>query len=876
MKPEKTVPLYDLNAWLHRSFSFSESDQWVSIYKDAEIEKYQQYHQGYPIESAIIIVHHQHSNILLVNGVFYDLKTLFQQPLLSSETAQLKAVQALNVVDLLEEDRSKIQPELVILPANAAEKATAVLTYKVLVRSLKPFQRKMVYLDAQNGSVLQVLEMFYTDNVTAKGKTSYYGVKSFTSDSLSHNTFILRENRKGVQLGVFDCEHGASFAPTKEFSDADNDWKDLGEDSVIVDVHWAMEVVLDYYKQYHNRNSYDNQGSAIRNNVHFLSQYDNAGWVGDGGMIYGDGYYYKPLVSLDVCGHELTHGVTEKSAGLIYSKESGALNESFSDIFGETVEQRTLPGRVKWLLAEDCVKPNTQIALRSMKNPNYLNQPDTYRGAFWTNESADNYGVHTNSGVQNYWYYLLVEGGSGSNDNGKSFNVQSIGLDKAEQIAYRNLTQYLTPSSNYADAREGAILSAMDLFGLCSNEVKQVVNAWYAVGVGDAYPNAPKPSFSAKETSFCKLPAVAEFQNKSIDFSSQKWFFGDGTSSTEMHPVHEYKKPGQYTVVLEVTGCTSGAAKDSQYRYITVDTNAKCYVMLASAQPDTLPICEGIIKDPGGDKAYSTVATNAYTTLMADDGMAFYIQFDEFDINPYDRLEVYDGASPYSGFLIADGTRKELLHQSFNTSSNQLCLRLVVNDPQSQQQYQGFSAFFSCYGQGTLLADFQPDKRKVKVNEQVMLENHSKGLYYTSDWDFGADADPNVSGQQGPVFVKYETTGFKDIKLEISDWLRTNTKIWTQCIEVVQSTGVEESEQQNTLQLYPNPTSDHVFIRWDRSSLPSNVQLFNALGQSIPCTLTMEGNGQYFLSLSALPPALYLLSISDTQGNSFRQQIIKE
>jgi len=200
----------------------------------------------------------------------------------------------------------------------------------------------------------------------------------------------------------------------------------------------------------------------------------------------GDGVNFTPLVCLDVVGHEITHGVTQYSANLRYLGESGALNESFSDIFGNEVEfaKEGVPGSGtgNWRMGED-ITPSG-LGIRNMQNPNEFNDPDTYLGTYWvTTGSGDAGGVHTNSGVQNFWFYLLCEGGSGTNDHGNAYNVSAIGFTKAAAIAYRNLTVYLTPSSNYYAARVGAINSAIDLYGAGSPEVQAVMDAWDAVGV---------------------------------------------------------------------------------------------------------------------------------------------------------------------------------------------------------------------------------------------------------------------------------------------------------------------------------------------------------------------------------------------------------
>ena len=120
-----------------------------------------------------------------------------------------------------------------------------------------------------------------------------------------------------------------------------------------------------------------------------------------------------------------------------------------------------------------------------MSNPNLKNQPDTYVGDMWYAGSDDSGGVHTNSGVQNFWFYLLCKGGSGVNDHDVNYSVQSIGMDAAVKIAYRNLTEYLSYNSDYLDSRIGSLLATADLYGKNSAIYQEVDKAWDAVGVID-------------------------------------------------------------------------------------------------------------------------------------------------------------------------------------------------------------------------------------------------------------------------------------------------------------------------------------------------------------------------------------------------------
>lgn len=269
-----------------------------------------------------------------------------------------------------------------------------------------------------------------------------------------------------------------------------------------LDVHWGMEKTYDFYLSAFGRNSFDGLGSEIKNFVNpdksiFAGLPNNAFAVPApyNIMVYGmgDGIAMNPVVGLDVEGHEFTHMVVDYSifeggnpAGLSYQGESGALNESFADIFGTCVEFYALGGSANWTIGENIII-GTPNYLRSMANPNVCQQPDTYQGQYWKNTEnlSDDYGgVHTNSGVQNLWFYLLCQGGTGTNDLNNAYSVTGIGITQASQIAYRTLTTYLTRTATYLDAYNGSLQATQDLYGNPSTQYSAVRAAWYAVGIG--------------------------------------------------------------------------------------------------------------------------------------------------------------------------------------------------------------------------------------------------------------------------------------------------------------------------------------------------------------------------------------------------------
>ncbi len=312
--------------------------------------------------------------------------------------------------------------------------------------------------------------------------------------TLIEGKYRLRETGRGGGIATYNSMNSYVYSTSVDFVDEDSIFADA-VDKPGVSVHWALEATYDYYLTRHDRRSYDDHDGrmlAYTNQIFFSpdgSTYpNNASWTGSCSRYgSGDGTYYGPWVTLDIVGHELTHGVTQYSAGLIYQNEPGALNESFSDIFGAAIEFYKEGSNGDWLMGEDHVRAGQIV--RSVENPKRFNNPDTYGGEFWVApvsqpvQENDWGGVHTNSGVQNHWFYLLSEGGSGVNDNSDAYTVTGIGLTDAEQIAYRNLTVYLMFASQYDDAAHYSRQAAIDLFGENSTQHKSVVDAWRAVGI---------------------------------------------------------------------------------------------------------------------------------------------------------------------------------------------------------------------------------------------------------------------------------------------------------------------------------------------------------------------------------------------------------
>lgn len=445
----------------------------------------EQYYKGIPLEGLGYRVHEKNGFVTSANGkairdINIDIKTT-----LSEEEAFGLAVEFLQSKDSIFRSGKKL-----IVSKNftyAAESFAVAYQFDIDVSLI---ERWRISIDARNGEILNKLSLVKTcfetqeeQFVRGTGMTNYYGSKTIP---------ILKYDDGSSRL-TGQTEHGGNIhtldfrnAPIIAFYFGGKAYPFYSTDSTYnqpyhqpaVSVQWAAEQAFEYYFNIHGRNSYNNLGADITSYVHVDENWDNAAWTGKL-LVFGDGSNNNPLVELDVVSHELTHGVTDYEADLTYSFEPGALNESFSDILAKAVEFSRFGDTATWQLGKHYIEGG----LRDMSNPNLKDQPDTYWGDMWYDGFSDYGGVHTNSGVQNFWFYLLCEGGSGVNDRGIDFSVNSIGIEAAANIAYRNLTEYLISSSDYLDSRIGSLLATADLYGVNSSIYQEVEKAWDAVGV---------------------------------------------------------------------------------------------------------------------------------------------------------------------------------------------------------------------------------------------------------------------------------------------------------------------------------------------------------------------------------------------------------
>lgn len=593
-------------------------------------EKYQLYYKTVKVEFATYTIHSRNGKIISMSGDIYNANTLNITPTITGEKALEYAKKAAGSNSFLWENKreaslinyTKPQGELVLLPDMGSigierETTALILAYKFDIYATNPISRGDVYVDAKTGKVLfynatikhatnfghgsahlfnkkHTCESNNSQNeyklaktfealVAGNAATRYSGSQSIET-TLSGGSYILKDNTRGGGINTYDMNTGTNYGSAVNFTDNDNNWTtaehSANKDNGALDAHWGAEKTYDYWTAKHGRNSFNGSGAAINSYVHYSSNYDNAFWDGSR-MTYGDGSgtYFDILTSLDVAAHEIGHAVCTYTANLAYQRESGAMNEGFSDIWGAAVEFYAAPTKSPWLIGEDIERRSGHAALRSMSNPKSEGQPDTYGGTYWKNpncgtptQSNDYCGVHTNSGVLNHWFYILTLGKSGTNDIGSSYNVTGIGMDKAAKIAYRLESVYLSANSTFANARTYGIQAATDLYGAASPEVIATTNAFYAVGIGAAYSDGGGDPTTCT-TTIASFPYGEGFENTLGAWSQGSgddfdWIVNsNGTPSSNTGP--SAAAQGTYYVYVE--------ASSPNYSNKTTILNSPCF-----------------------------------------------------------------------------------------------------------------------------------------------------------------------------------------------------------------------------------------------------------------------------------------------------------
>lgn len=488
--------------------------------------KFKQMFKGFPIYGSEIIVHiNKYDEIYTVNGNYEPTHSIIpQQSNISSEEAKIicenkfKTENRFHILPITEDDILKLNDENIEIAWLPTELCNMKLCYVVEIHP-NLLDHYTLFIDAVNGQIIKeinstckinpngnipivkVSENKNLEKISKNELLSQAGFFNSNSTDLSGGTKQIRvyQHTDSKFYMLWDLDNlnnslsklpnnpaGGAITLSAQNSDLDqstqlsivgsnsNSWSDPAS----VSAHANMEKTFIYWKSVHNRKAIDDQDQSIVSVVHVTDngrKMDNAFWNGRM-MAYGDGdQAFTPLAeALDVSGHEMTHGVVQNTANLVYEGQAGALNESFADVFGIMIDRKN------FLMGEDIMKSNGNIALRDISNPSnpqvFDPQPDHMNKFKVLSSSVDNGGVHINSGIPNKAAYNAIV---------------SLNREKVEKIWYRALSVYLTRSSQFIDSRKACEKAAQDLFGANSNEFQAVGKAFADVGIGGSATNPP-------------------------------------------------------------------------------------------------------------------------------------------------------------------------------------------------------------------------------------------------------------------------------------------------------------------------------------------------------------------------------------------------
>ncbi|WP_300673387.1 M4 family metallopeptidase [Soonwooa sp.] len=830
-------------------------------------EKFAHYIDGVRVEGSTYNVNYKNDKLISMSGEVFNADNIYSKPQISESAALSTALKYVNAEKYMWENAAytaktgyaKPKGELVFLPVEAAGNSYKLkLAFKFDIYAAQPISRGYVYIDAASGkfisynaimkhaqkkdfiatnraektaSKIEIPESFEAATFElGNADTRYSGTRQIDTKLVNGKYILASESRK---VFTKNLNRSGDLDLVTEFTDDDNNWTkaefdNANYDNAALDAHWGVSNTYDYFKDTFSRNSFDNAGAEITSYVHFLKKLENAAWTGNE-MVYGDGdTAFKPLTAFDVTAHELGHAVCQYTANLTYERESGAINEGLSDIWGAIIEHKYAPEKQAFLIGEDITKI-TPGYMRSLSDPKSANvairQPDTYKGQYWQAASVtdgcktpdqdvnDNCGVHTNSGILNHWFYILVSGKTGTNDKGNSYSVTGIGWEKAANLVYRLETAFLTEFSNYKNTRDYAMQAAKELFGENAPEVIAVQDAFYAVGVGTRHLTTP-------DTQAPTAPTNLVASNVNATTADAKW----------------------------------GASTDNE--------NVEGYIVYANGK-------EIARTQELGTTLYGlTVNTDYDLTVKAFD--------DANNLSPASNVAKIKTLPSLQYCVAAAKNAKE-------ENIGRVKLNTIDNSSTAQVGYEDFS---------NISTDLKPGQTyDLIIYPQFPLgtdSNETYGAYI--DWNNNGvftDSGEAIGGSGLPswdnpfkITFTVPSNAVQDQKLRLRIVLRYAGFGTSSCgtfdygqvedysVRVVSNLATNEANVSKTT-IYPNPTKDVINIQAEKTANYEQFEIVNAAGQSVK-TGKLSGSN---IDVKALPVGQYILKLSGKEASSVHKFI---
>ncbi|MCF8368879.1 MAG: M4 family metallopeptidase [Bacteroidales bacterium] len=738
--------------------------------------------------------------------------------------------------------------------------------------------------EANTGIASNTMDEIQNCDTEIEINTIYYGLQTITVDSVAPDTAWLRDCTRGGGVETYNMNYNFLWQNAQLINLYDNV-------PGASDAHFATEKVYDFYLNKYGLNSYDGNGAKMVTYINFGPSFMTGSLFNGIATSIGSGA--QPLI--DLIGHEFTHGVHGYAGGKYPSgkpaassksydaNETGALSESYCDIMGTAAEYWAVPGTFSWLFGTtdptkyDMSDPNGSLS------PVGTHYPDTYEGNYWLFDGSWTAIVHTNAAVQDYCFYLLSDGGTGTNDYGDDYNVVGIGIDHASDIFYRALTVYMSTTAQFIDSRQFTIQAAIDLFGDCSNEVEQLIHAWYAVGVGpDTYTR-------------------------------------DLALKTVVSPVNDCDLNDEVTVELEVvynySGCTdmipAGTPIEMSYQW----------------DSDT-PVVETWVLDEdfneGETWSYSFATPINIPEIAVAYELSVWINYDQDAIVVNNSLEAYpvERKYDYDGNIMDFELGGFTNINTFYTKSG-IWARAEIDTAAKHTGDNGFLMGSSIFNPNTLPEDpalnFETKPELISqlcfcvdatewehVTVNFDLKQTHSGMYmflYGNDsTEFLSSMRMLVNGEQfGEQFHPdtYTDDPWVTHTFSLDQWAGTYFEFCFQSKNYVNDegdntpifawdtdgdntyldnilfadeifTGVPE-DKTNDFAIYPNPANDKVFISHENGSSITEVNIYNQVGQQL-LHIYNPGNP---LDISTLENGIYIIEIISNQSASREKLIVR-
>lgn len=845
-----SVSAPEFNEWIRAALKMRSEDalQQYRTSSDKTDVRFQQLYNNIPVEGGEYIEHLQNGNVISANGTFYPaIKTEITSSL-SEEKALQSALAHVGGKKYIWEDKKAVEHfrnaynnpsldyfphgTLVIVPTNGNyAQGDFHLCWKFDIWSEEPLKREYVFVDAKTGEAVFFFSRIHTADTPGSANTLYSNTQTITCDNNGGN-FTLQQAGP-VTIHTWNLQNGSSQASAVDFTSNSATWNLSSTDRCAGDAHFGAEQTYAFYKNILNRNSIDDAGMPILAYVHYSSGYNNAFWDGQA-MNYGDGSgSFTYFEGLDVCGHEMSHGVTQFTCGLQYSGEPGALNEGFSDCMGESIEFMAKPSQADWLMGEDITV--SKGGIRSMSSPKAFQQPDCYNGTYWSLSDP-----HIGSGVLNYWFYLVSAGGSGKNDVGNNYSVTGIGIAKAEQILYKAWKSYMTSTSTFANCRTATEQACQNLYPSDCAAYATVQEAWYAVGVG-GLPTNPVLSvnFSGSPLVTCSAPSTVNFSDLSSGATTWKWDFGDGGNSTLQNPSHTYNNPGSYTVKLVCTqtgGCGSGT-----------DSTVKTSFVQVGVAGAPIPIVEGF-------ESSSTLPSGWSLSSSNNDGYNWVVSPSVSGWGTGSHCMAFDNCSPSANITGRKYQFKTISYDLSNTISASMTFDvayayLIWN---SVYYTDSLAVYYSTDCGTTWNQNYYKGGANLATAPNLTQPAPTCFTPASSQWKTETINLSSLSGQQHVMFM------FEN-RSQWGEW------IYVDNINITGVVGVPTLNSADGFIIYPNPASASFTLEGKSSAEKIHYALYTMLGEEIKSGTIVPGADEFKgkVEVNDLARGMYFLNVKD-------------